>query len=282
MNAKILWLGGLVGVLTCAIGLRADEPHDPYGVPGSVPPAGPTGEQHGGGFAPDGLDHADATLDSYILHPAGACCSPLCGRPIVSEAYLRAGPSFNIGGSNLKGGLETGIDFGGGFRVLFFDHAANKAWAIDLGVSDIVNSTRAAPSYTLINVVNRPSGTVLPRVDVTPEGLNRTYFNYGFGRERYLWGSQQHEAPLNWRVGADIGGRWGTAKMIFDQLNHRTGILEGVYTAIHTDVVIPWRCYTLSAGVRLEWDYTWDHILQGQNNTDLSGFNLLLTGGITF
>jgi hypothetical protein len=282
MNAKTLWLCGLAGMVLCAAVLRGAEP-GPYGMPGAAPQSGPNGQPAGPSLlAPNDIDHADATLSSWMLHPAGGdCCSPLDGKLIASEAYLRVGPSFNIGGRNLNGALDIGIDTSAGFRVSFFNHADDKAWVIDLGVSDIVNSTRSPGSYTLLNVFNRPSGPVYPQINVSPEGLNRTYFDYGIGREWYLWGPE-HCDDVNVRVGADVGGRWGTAKMDFDQLNHRTGILEGVYTAVHADFIIPWRCYTLTTGVRFEWDYTWDHILQAQNNTDLSGFNLLLTGGILF
>lgn len=282
MNAKILCLGGLVGVLLGGAVLRGQPPTDPYGM--SSPPA-PRGQadqpQDPGLLAPNDINHADATLSSWILHPPGDCCGPVDGRPIASEVYLRTGISLNNGGHNLNGSLQPGFDAGAGFRVSFFNHDDDKAWVIDLGVSNIYNSTHSPASFTLINVLNRPSGPVYPSINVTPEGLNRTYFDYGIGREWYILGPAQCNST-NWRIGADVGGRWGTAKMIFDQLNHRTGILEGAYVAIHTDWLFPWRCYTLTTGIRLEWDYTWDHILQGQNQTDLSGFNLLLTGGLMF
>ncbi len=284
MNAKILWLGGLLGVLMGGAMLRGQPPTSPYGDPETVSPGSQANPSQGANLtSPNDIDHADATLPSYVLGPQGECgCCSICGRPIGSEVYLRTGASFNIGGRNLNGSLETGFDSGAGFRVSFFNHAETSAWVIDLGVSDIYNSTNSPSSFTLLNVLNRPNGPVYPRINVTPEGLNRTYFDYGFGHEWYLWGSARCEAPVNWRIGADVGGRWGTAKMIFDQLNHRTGVLEGTYVAIHSDLLIPWRCYLLSVGARLEWDYTWDHILQSQNQTDLSGFNVLLTGGINF
>jgi hypothetical protein len=287
MNAKIPFLSGLVGVLMVGAMLRGEQPSDPYGMPGPGPTGGPSGssqppQKPGGLLAPNDIDHADAEISSWMLHPPGECCSPCEGRLIASEVYLRVGASFNVGGRNLNGGLDTGFDSGAGFRVSFFNHEATSAWVIDLGLSDIYNSTHSPPSFTLIHVLNRPNGPLYPQINVTPEGLNRTYFDYGVGREWYILGSQRCDAAVNWRIGADVGGRWGTAKMIFDQLNHRTGILEGVYTAIHSDVLIPWHCYTLTAGARLEWDYTWDHILQGQNNADLSGFNLLFTAGIMF
>src|SRR5262249_13747472 len=155
---------------------------DPYGLGGSMPSGTSTSQSAGSGLtAPNDIDHPDATLPSYVQHPPGDCCGPLDGKRIASEVYLRAGPSFNIGGRNLGGGLSTGFDSGAGFRVSFFNQTDDAAWVIDLGVSDIYNSTKAPPSYTLINVVNRPTGTVIPLINVTPEGLNRTYFDYGVG-----------------------------------------------------------------------------------------------------
>ncbi len=243
----------------------------------------PTPVQEGGGpYASGTADHPDATLSSWILHPAGDCCGPADGKPIASELYLRCGPAFNIRGHDLNGALQTGLDINGGFRVSFFNQEANKAWVIDLGLRNVYNSTRSPGRYTLINTIDRGTGLLVPAINVTPESLNRTYFDYGLGREWYLWGSEQDESGPNWRIGADFGGRWGTAKMRFDEIRRRTGSLYGLYAAIHSDIVYPWHCYNFTAGLRLEWDYTWMHILQGQNDANLSGVNLLVTSGIIF
>src|SRR5438270_8163072 len=157
MNAKRLWLGSLLGMLLVAAGLRGQESRsermaDAYGTPGSAPVAGTmNGPEGTGPLGHDGIDHPDAALSSWILHPAGGdCCGPVDGRPIASELYVRAGPSFNIGGRNLNGALDTGFDSSAGFRVSFLNREGDRAWVIDLGISDIYNTTHSPGRYTLI------------------------------------------------------------------------------------------------------------------------------------
>ena len=77
---------------------------------------------------------------------------------------------------------------------------------------------------------------------------------------------------------ADGGGRYGTMKMDFNEIKHRTRVLENGYVAAHTDY--EWNCgkciyYT---GFRCEWDYTANTILQRQS--DFQDLNWLITLGV--
>jgi hypothetical protein len=110
---------------------------------------------------------------------------------------------------------------------------------------------------------------------------NRTFANLALGGEWYLSGP----ATCNhrtWRSGFDVGGRWGTAKMDLTGIQHRTGVLTGVFAAVHSDLEIPCGCYLFFAGVRAEWGYTFSDILQSQNDADVMDVNLMLTAGVRF
>ncbi len=131
---------------------------------------------------------------------------------------------------------------------------------------------------------------VIAAEGVSIEDLNRTFVNVGGGREWYLWGQaptylncgQQECGQLAWRFGIDGGGRYGTAKLELNQVQHRTDTIAGLYAAAHTDVEYPCGCCTFQAGIRVEFDYTWMDILQQQNDADLEEINLLFTVGARF
>ena len=89
------------------------------------------------------------------------------------------------------------------------------------------------------------------------------------------------EGPT-WRVGFDAGGRWGTERMEFNGLQHRTEVIEGAFVAVHTDLEVPCGGWVFLAGARIEWDHTWMHqILQGLPE-NLQDLNCLVTLGLRY
>src|SRR5262249_21704189 len=172
----------------------------------------------------------------------------------------------------------------------FFNPAREAAWTADLSVNNIHNTahTQNVPiqlfnvQQTQVVLGQRQTITV-PEVNVTIKGLNRTFVNLAGGREWYLMGTGDPNMDgWNWRVGGDVGGRYGTARVDFNEFQHMTGALSGLFLSVHSDVEIPCKCAIFNAGLRLEWDYNWTTLLQKQNLSDFQEFNLLVTAGIRY
>jgi hypothetical protein len=237
-----------------------------------------------------------ATLSEWILYPRDAgCCGPTgnCkSGPILLETYFRTGPEFTVGGGVFNNVLETGWNVGGGGRSLFFNPEATKAWVIDLGVSNThYNSNNRNPAVSLFNLpyldrsgqfgigVNR--AITIPAVDVGIISLNTTFVNLSGGKEYYLRGDAFNK-DNSWRIGGDIGGRYGSGKTEFVGFPNLKDTIGAVFLSIHSDLQIPFGKVNLISGLRLEWDYIWNGVLQSQNNSDLSNISLLYNGGIQF
>ena len=237
-----------------------------------------------------------ATLSEWILYPRDAgCCGPTgnCkSGAILLETYFRTGPEFTVGGGVFNNVLETGWNVGGGGRSLFFNPEATKAWVIDLGVSNThYNSNNRNPAVSLFNLpyldrsgqfgigVNR--AITIPAVDVGIISLNTTFVNLSGGKEYYLRGDAFNK-DNSWRIGGDIGGRYGSGKTEFVGFPNLKDTIGAVFLSIHSDLQIPFGKVNLISGIRLEWDYIWNGVLQSQNNSDLSNISLLYNGGIQF
>jgi hypothetical protein len=209
---------------------------------------------------------------------------------------MRSGLSFPIGGGVLKDTLQVGWGIQGGGRTMFFNQANDMAWSVDLSVSNMNNHGKRpdiqiplsilvpSPTLSITGGTNPPVRVTFGQngvPGVTVRQLNRTYANLGLGRE--WWVNSSADAPgFKWRVGLDVGGRYGTESMKFQEIQHRTDVIAGLYVAVHSDLEIPWGCVIFQAGVRVEYGYTWSDILQIQNNSDLEDINLLFTAGIRF
>jgi hypothetical protein len=279
----------------------------------SSAPAGTTAE----GIA---IDEGSPPIPPPVLPPLGppaspwlqyprspCCCGPVggcCSGPLGYEIFVRSGWVFPVGNSIFSKFLETGWDIEGGGRLLFFNPASTKAWTATVSVSNMFARTGDANQpiqlfnwavNTAITIPGQPNvpGSVqattpvvvhVPQVTATVSSLNMTFVNAGFGREWWLLGSANpgQQAGWNWRVGVDGGGRWGSAKVDFNEFQHHTDVVGGVYAAIHTDVEYPWRCGILFGGIRYEYNYIWTSLLQDQNNGDFQSMNLLLQLGARF
>jgi hypothetical protein len=288
MNVKTIALCSLALALMAASAARAQYPRMP------ASDASPTlSDQPPVPFEPVPSSTTVSTngLSNWIKYRGPECAGPIGGNgPIRSEIYVRTGPSVPIGGGFFGHTLTTGWDIQGGGRTLFFNTQDDAAWTVDLSISNIGNhGENPNQSATLLKVlVPGPSSIfggstrlLAPSINVTTRSLNRTFFNLGFGREIYLYGSPDAEGP-SWRVGVDGGGRYGSAKLEMHEIQHRTDTIAGAFVSIHSDVECPYGCITLLAGFRFEWDYTWMDILQVQNNSDLQDLNFLITAGIRF
>ncbi len=281
MKRMRVGLVGLVGTLLCLGALRAgDMPMPDYGAGAPPNPAAPADA------APPPGAPVPGQPSSWMDYPRCLnCCGPI-GRngPIGYEVYVRNGFDFPLGGNPFGARMDAGWDVAVGARTLFFNPASDAAWTADLSVSNDNNGSRDRTStYTLLNILDKSTNTAIPSTTVTIENLNRTYFNLAGGREWYLWGAANcDKQDVNWRVGVDVGGRYGTEKLDVTNFIHRTDTIGGIFLAVHSDLEIPCGCCIFQAGLRSEYGYTWADILQRQYNSDVQDISLLLNLGVRF
>jgi hypothetical protein len=149
------------------------------------------------------------------------------------------------------------------------------------GTTSSTNTSSAnAAAQTQAN--STPVTLTVPQINASVASFNQTFVNAAFGREWYVVGCADCGDHWNWRVGADFGGRYGSAKLELNELSHRTDTIGGMFVAGHTDLEIPCRCAIVQAGLRAEYGYTWTDILQSQNPGDFQSFSLLFTLGARF
>ncbi|HEY7327021.1 MAG TPA: hypothetical protein VH592_05250 [Gemmataceae bacterium] len=235
----------------------------------------------------------------YINYPhSPCCCGPIgkCGGPFGYDVFIRSGLVFPIGSSILDKNLLTGWDIEGGGRLYMFNPPQTAAWTGTLSVSNIFcNSVANSQQVLMFNVPvilppapnsTFPVRTVknIPSMELSVRNLNMTFVNLGLGREWWLCGTadpgQTH--GLNWKVGVDGGGRWGSAKIGFNEIQHKNGVVGGADCGIYSNIEYPFRCGIPFAGVRLEYNYIWTGLLQRQNPGDFQSLNLLFQLGVRF
>jgi hypothetical protein len=291
MNAKALCTCALVLAVLGECAARADDlPKSAAAMPTtpSAPPPGTTGPLAGGAveMAPG---HAPPSIANWLGWGCqdGSCNSCGTNGCIFGEFYVASGFSFPIEGTVFNKALDVGWTIQVGFRTDFFNVAQDAAWTVDFSVSHTHNrgiSGALAVPLLLLNTAPPPAPPVIPAV-VSIHSLERTYGNLTLGRDWYLNGSAGG-CGWKWRAGVDGGGRWGTATVDLedvDRLVHfrRHDTMGGIILAAHTDAEVPWGCCLLHFGLRLEWDYNFIDILQG-NDTDFQELNLLGTVGVRF
>jgi hypothetical protein len=256
--------------------------------PNGTPPNGgsPNGTAEGDGNGRSSDERSTPGKSSWLTYPRpAACCGPVGGHgPIGYEIYFRTGCSYPFGGF-LASQLKPGWVFEGGLRSLFFNPALDAAWVITGSISNVNYNSTTRDTAILRNFVQTVDGQeqTIPEFPVTPGGLNQTFVNLAFGRELYLWGdAKQAEVAPTWRVGWDFGGRWGSEKLVLREIRHRTDVIGGLFTALHTDLEFPCSCCIYHVGARFEYGYVWSDVLQSHNNADLNTINLLITAGVRY
>lgn len=263
-----------------------------------IPPGGAAGESDPVGTltAPPGLP-AGSYASPWFSTDGPGCAGPTGGHGSVDyEVYWRTGPSFAFGSGAFTDRLHMGWNVGGGGRSLFFNKAGDAAWAVDLGLSytynrgsndDLVDAFLRRPPITGFN------NQVIPQADsfqtVRIRGLHRTSFNFGVGRDWFVWGNGQPGAEEGWnlRVGSDVGGRWGTAHVDLVPFNdpggysRRQKVFHGFYIGFHSNIEVPMGGWIWFAGTRVEYGYDWMDILPPLKG-DVQNANLLFTGGVRY
>jgi hypothetical protein len=263
---------------------------DPVGtLTGSpTPPAGFTGA--------NGYPVGSYPSPYYVDGPG--CCGPLerDGR-IGYEIYSYSGVDF-VFGSGLPQHLNTGWDIGGSVRTLFFDRSHTAAWTLDLGGSYTHNWGTGGDNPTALFIrqnptVNATTGVVTQNPDLlllsAIRGLHRSSFNFNFGRDVWLWGCGNTGAMQgpNLRVGAWIGGRYGTAHVDVvpldapNQYARRQNVFEGIVVGAHMSYDVPMGGWILFGGVRAEYGYDWMNIVP-PINSNFQSINIQLQAGIRY
>jgi hypothetical protein len=321
MSGKRVWLASLGVVLLGLGAARAQAPTygtEVGGQPSASPavdPAAPFVD-----FGAIGLPPGDAAAQEQRLYPLSewlqyprspGCCGPTGNHgPIGFDVYARSGLVWPLGHSILEQSLLMGWQAEIGARTLFWNPSQERAWAVGLSISNIYNPRKQfnLPTVNLLNVKvnttqaalqaqagtstststaanqssNTPITIVVPQVTVSVADLNESFLNFFGGQEWYLIGSGNcSECGWNWRAGWDIGGSWGSAKIEYNEIRHQTGVIGGIFGAVHTDVEKAWHCAILSAGIRAQFNYIWTDLLQ-DNPADIPSFGLLFTVGARF
>lgn len=239
-------------------------------------------------------------ISPYLNYPRSpCCCGPIgkCGGPFGYDVFIRSGMAFPIGESIFNKYLHTGWDIEGGARLYMFNPPSTAAWVATMSISNIFLRTGDENQTIILNnvpvhVANTSSPfpsagsiKVIPSLPLTVSSLNMTFVNLGFGRTCWLHGSAnpgQQQHCWNWRVGWDGGGRWGSGEVQFNEIQHHTDVIGGLYGAIHSNIEWPFRCGIGLAGIRMEYNYIWTSLLQDQNNGNFSSINLLFQLGVRF
>jgi hypothetical protein len=241
-----------------------------------------------------------APFSPYLNYLRAPCCCGGVGThggPIGTEMFVRSGVAFPIGNGIFNQYLHAGWDIEGGGRLLLFNPPSTAAWTGILSIGNIFARTgNANQPFTLYRVpvqtAPSPSNPVggfpitvqVPELTASVSTLNMTFVNIGFGREWWLCGTAYpgSQGGFNWRAGVDGGGRWGSADVQFNEIQHHTGVVGGMYAAIHSDVEYPFRCGIAFGGLRFEYNYIWTHLLQDQNNANFQSLNLMFELGVRF
>ncbi|HEY3787218.1 MAG TPA: hypothetical protein VGL71_00130 [Urbifossiella sp.] len=228
---------------------------------------------------------------------AAGCFGPV-GRngPISYEVYWQTGPVIPFGSGPFTDRLHVGWNVGGGGRSLFFNKDGSAAWAIDLGLNYTYNRG-SNDNFVDLETKQLPlqgaNNTAIAQPDLYHEvrirGLSRTAFQFGIGRDWFMWGTGMPGAADGWnfRIGTDVGGRWGTAHVDMVPLDdpggysRRQAVFHGTYLGLHTNLEFPLGGMVGFFGSRVEWSYDWMNIVPPIKG-DVQNINLLFSGGVRF
>jgi hypothetical protein len=242
--------------------------------------------------------------DPWITYDRPGCCGPIgADGPIDSELYSRSGVSIPTAHDVLHDSLNAGWATEVGGRALFFNKDTTAAWTGDLGIDYTYNDAGGGHQFLLnvpfVTTVTDPNTfqtitkTVIGSLPTTIRDYQRVAFAIAGGREWYLM--QPAYCPgSHWRIGTDIGGRWGTSRLELNDLSFPNMVLfrhlSDVYGAVtvsgHTDLELqigPASWFLV--GFRVEWAYDWSDILKNatvHQSSNLNEVNLLFNTGFRF
>jgi hypothetical protein len=236
--------------------------------------------------------------DPWITYDRPGCCGPIgADGPINSELYLRAGPSIPTGSSIIRQSENTGWMTEIGGRSLFFNRDTTAAWTGDLGLAYTYNNSGGDIRFPLIVPFNNTTffATTVQHIplQVSIRDYQRVAPTLAGGREWYI-GRPAYCPGSHWRVGADIGGRWGTSRLELNEFSfpghtdfRRLSDVYGSFLiSVHSDYEIQISAATwFTFGARAEWAYNWSDILRDafpRQSSDTQEINLLLNVGIRF
>ncbi len=266
MSAKKVFFATLFGVCWSISSLQAQGPYNSGNQPAPTPRDTPVA-------ASEATDTGGTGLSSWITYDRGDCCSGHGGgMPIYTEAAVRTGASIPVGGEYFSRNLDTGWTIEGSVRALFFNHEYTRAWTVELGMTNTYNPSHTGNKIFLDHTVNQ---------FVTLVSLNRTFVTLALGGEWYLWAPANSD-DARVRVGADIGGRWGSANAQFVEHPHSTDVIEGAYLSLHTDLEIPTGGrWTFLAGLRGEYGCTFSNFF-AQGHGDVQDMLLMISLGARY
>ncbi|MGL4553289.1 MAG: hypothetical protein ACRC33_19155 [Gemmataceae bacterium] len=273
----------LVGVAAALLGLGSSVFAQDVAPAAVTPPAVLPGPSAAEVPVPGGVTAHPPGISSWLAYPRSPICCGNVGKdgPIFGEIYTRAGVSQPFGSSRFSTDMNTGFSFTVGSRTLLFNPAADRAWVIDFGISNTWWSMTDAATFTLLD-------TPLPNTNlrgtqlVTPVRLHVMTFDLSLGQEYYAWGTAACDGTSKCRFGWDAGGRYGSSRLDFRVIQHRTDAVGGAFLAAHTDYECPLGSCMFHAGARVEYGYLFNDLLQRQNDTDVQTVNVLLTAGLRF
>lgn len=281
------------------------------GVPLPAVPVPPTASAPAGGppATSAGVLTAPATGLPAAALPPGTVCSPACGPdgtccgpfgangPVTYELYARTGPALVVGGSELSGRLNTGWQIGSGAYTLLYNTSRDAAWSLGTGISYTYNRGRQERGGPLDvhtpRVQTLPGGGTQQLADgLAPHlvrGLHRTTFDYSIGRDWWLQGpgTVGAEAAPNTRVGAYVGGRYGTAHTdLFPQADptnylRKHSIMHSVFGGMHYGWEKPMGNWIFFTNARAEVDYAFMNVVPPQGS-DVLSVNLLFSLGVRY
>jgi hypothetical protein len=256
-----------------------------------MPPAGvPVAEP-----LPKPSDSPIAAVTEQPALPAGSVCSPwsgpggtgCCGPvggngPIMSEVYIRNGVVLPVAGGIFNNVTGAGYMLSVGGRSLFFDPIGSKAWTAEFGVDYIYNNgTRDFEEFDIFGMFS------------SIREHHRAAVHIAGGREYYML-TPAYQNNCNWRVGWDVGGRYGAERVNLNVptdppvanapigFSRRNDTYGGVFVAFHTDFEYPLAgCRTFVAGLRTEWSYNWSEVIPtwDTNEQDVA---IMINFGIKF
>ncbi|MSR53561.1 MAG: hypothetical protein EXS09_09775 [Gemmataceae bacterium] len=186
------------------------------------------------------------------------CCGPVgSDGPIGQEVYVRYGVTYAQGDSLLARNLKRGQTAQIGARTQLFNTEGDAAWAIDAHVAYAFNRGNGA---NIITLETEP---------VSIHSLHRTSVGLGLGRDWFLFqpGFILDSWDANFRLGADLGSRWGAGHVNFDTpfeiggYRRRYDVFAQAFGGLTATMEIPMGGWTWLIGGRAEADYMWSDLI---------------------